>query len=291
MKQTIINTCLGLALCGALLAGPAEDIVKKHTKAIVAELEAYLEKNPDAEDKARAHKTLLMSYKIIGDTEKSTSIYREQFDAAGSGADVQIGMLYNATNNLFNFYLQQGKTDDANKLIEDAIKKSVASPQEEKLTNAFKLMQGQLNKPKIGDAMDMKFTSLGGKEIDLAEMKGKAVLIDFWATWCGPCIKEIPHLKKAYEKYHEKGFEIISVSVDKESDKEKLEAMIKAQNMTWPQHFDGKGSANVFAIKYGVNRYPTTFLVGKEGKVIATDLRGVQLEQALAKELSTTSAE
>src|SRR5215213_9705262 len=113
---------------------------------------------------------------------------------------------------------------------------------------------------------------LDGKPLSVAGLKGKVVLIDFWATWCGPCVAELPNVLKAYEKYHGQGFEIIGISLDQ--DKEKLTSFMKEKKMTWPQYFDGKGWQNKLAGKYGVDSIPMTYLVDKEGKIIASELRG-----------------
>jgi thiol-disulfide isomerase/thioredoxin len=127
-------------------------------------------------------------------------------------------------------------------------------------------------------------TSLDGKAIDLAKYKGKVVLIDFWATWCGPCVQELPNVLSAYKLYHDKGFEIIGISLDESKDK--LEAFLKENNMTWPQFFDGKGWGNELAQKYGINSIPATYLLDTEGNIIARDLRGAGLEAAVAKALA-----
>lgn len=126
-------------------------------------------------------------------------------------------------------------------------------------------------------------TDLEGKPLSLANYKGKVVLIDFWATWCGPCVQELPNVLKAYEKYHAKGFEIIGISLDNE--KEKLTSFIKEKNMPWPQSFDGKGWQSDLAAKYGINSIPATYLLDGEGKIIAKDLRGDALDAALEKAL------
>ena len=123
-----------------------------------------------------------------------------------------------------------------------------------------------------------------GKPISVANYKGKVVLIDFWATWCGPCVAELPNVLKAYEKHHSKGFEIIGISLDQ--DQTKLTTFTQQKNMPWQQFFDGKGWANKLAAKYGVNSIPATYLLDGDGKIIAKNLRGEDLEQAVAKALT-----
>jgi peroxiredoxin len=131
---------------------------------------------------------------------------------------------------------------------------------------------------------DFNEKDMDGKPLSIARFKGKVVLVDFWAVWCGPCIAELPHVLSAYKKYHADGFEIIGISLDRERDK--LTAFIKERGMTWPQFFDGQGWQNKLAQQYGINSIPATFLLDGEGKIIAKDLRGDALEQAVAKALA-----
>jgi thiol-disulfide isomerase/thioredoxin len=126
-------------------------------------------------------------------------------------------------------------------------------------------------------------TDLDGKPLSPAGFKGKVLLIDFWATWCPPCRAELPNVIAIYQKYHAQGFEIIGVSLD--SDKDKLTSFIKDQNIAWPQYFDGQGWSNKLAAKYGVEAIPYTILVDGDGKIIGTELRGDDLESAVAKAL------
>jgi thiol-disulfide isomerase/thioredoxin len=129
--------------------------------------------------------------------------------------------------------------------------------------------------------LEIAFTDTQGNEFDLAKLKGKVVLVDFWATWCGPCVAEMPNVIAAYEKFHDKGFEIVGISLDQ--DKDSLLKFIEEQKMPWPQYFDGKGWENEIAGRYGIRGIPATFLVGKDGKIAASNLRGGALEAKLAE--------
>lgn len=125
--------------------------------------------------------------------------------------------------------------------------------------------------------LEMSFTSVDGRKVDVAKMRGKVVLVDFWATWCGPCVQALPELKAAYDKFHEKGFEIVGVSLDE--DKEALEQFVKERDVPWPNYFDGKGWENELSSKHGITAIPAQWLVDKNGMIVATETRGDLAEQ------------
>ena len=131
--------------------------------------------------------------------------------------------------------------------------------------------------------LELKFTAVDGSEIDLAKFRGKVVLLDFWATWCGPCMMEVPNVVAAYQKYHGKGFEIIGISLDQDK-----EAMLKVTNekgMSWPQYFDGEGWKNKISSSFGIDSIPAMWLINKKGIVVNTDARE-DLEGSLKKLLA-----
>lgn len=271
---TLVVTLLALAAS----AETASDISKRFAADKAKALEAYLQANPKAIDSEAAQGMLVNAYAETGDTAKELAALEKQYEATPKGAD---GDLRSAAGNLSKRV--KLLTDKAKALAAvDAVKKDFAAHKE--IAQASKFFDGLVKKldlPSVGDIMNISYTAVDGSKVDLASMKGKVVLVDFWATWCGPCVGELPNVKKAFEAYHGKGFEIIGISLDQEKDT--LDAFVKKNGVTWPQAFDGKGWENEIAQKFGIQSIPATFLVGKDGKIAATDLRGPALESKLAE--------
>jgi peroxiredoxin len=130
-------------------------------------------------------------------------------------------------------------------------------------------------------APDFASKDVNGKSIKLSDFKGKYVLVDFWASWCVPCRKENPNVVKAYQKYKDKNFTIISISFDKT--KEPWLQAIEKDQLTWTNVCDFNEFGGDAAVKYNVKAIPTNFLIDPQGKIIGKSLRDVQLEEALAK--------
>jgi thiol-disulfide isomerase/thioredoxin len=115
----------------------------------------------------------------------------------------------------------------------------------------------------LGHPFEMSFTAADGRKVEVEKMKGKVVLIDFWAAWCGPCIQSLPEVVALYDEYKEKGFEIVGINMDREQ--KAMEQVVNRFKMSWPQYFDGKGWGAKYALEYNVTAIPAMWLVDKKG--------------------------
>jgi peroxiredoxin len=148
---------------------------------------------------------------------------------------------------------------------------------------------GELLKKKIqllhninvgGFAFDIELPTPDGTIIKLSSLRGKYVLLDFWASWCRPCLAEAPNVKEIYEKYHEKGFEVYGVSLDEKKDL--WEDAILKHGLNWQHVSSLKGWKCPVAAQYNVTGIPKTFLIDPEGRILAVDLRGKELKDKVA---------
>jgi len=223
-------------------------------------------------DNLKQFDALLAKYK--GDTSDDVAkilymkatLYLEVFKNSDKGAELIQQLQRDFPDTML------GKSADK---ILDSMKQSAASE---------KIQAGLVEKAAFPDFAEQ---DLDGKPLSVAGYKGKVVMIDFWATWCPPCRAEIPNVVKAYEKYHDQGFEIIGISLDRAADRETLVNFTKTNKMPWRQYFDGGYWTNKLAVKYGIQSIPAAFLLDRDGKIVAKgeDVRGEALEPAVAKAL------
>jgi len=147
-------------------------------------------------------------------------------------------------------------------------------------------LSGLLRRLKLpGNPIELEGTLLTGEPLDWSAYKGKVVLVDFWATWCGPCVGELPNVLAAYEAYHDRGFEVLGISLDEEADA--VTNFVTERKIPWQNLFSTDASAtgwrHPMAVKYGINAIPRAILVDAEGKVVHMNARGKALEEKLVE--------
>ena len=165
-------------------------------------------------------------------------------------------------------------TDEAKKEeLNNRVLKDYPDSREAKPILAERKMREAVGKPFV-----LAFTeAIKGSEVSIAGLKGKVVIIDFWATWCGPCVAEMPNMKKLYAEYKDKGVEFIGVSLDQPKEKgglDKLKEFVAKNDIQWPQYYQGNFWQSEFSSSWGINSIPCVFAVDADGNLASVEARG-----------------
>lgn len=263
---------------------------------------AYLKAKPDAKDIAAWEDALLFAR--LGVESESKAALAE-VDAFEKAADKDAGKLLKVIDLRLRYAAKTEDEAGKAKLVKRLMTEEIFQKSEDEWVSrrvhrtVFSNHKAEIKDgekfPDWADVMPVK--DIDGKTISIADFKGKVVLLDFWAVWCGPCIAEMPNVIKLYNETKDRGFDVIGLSFDNEEGKFDLNAVRdtiagkgRVGEMPWRQIYDGGGWSSGFAKYYGVNSIPKTVLIDADGVVVAQGLRGAALDKKVKELLDAMEA-
>lgn len=295
-----------------------QSILDKHNQAAVVEIKAYIDANPEADDISQAYGFLFQNALALN-LDKDAQELAEKY-LAREAVEPQLKVVALQIRALG--FVEQGKPEEAIKTLGDILgEREIRNPTSliefgfslanrlqlednveavkacyDKIADSYPLnrqlesmIDTRLDRLSLvgKPAPALKAKDWEGKEIDLEEYKGKVLLIDFWATNCGPCLQEMPNVLQCYHKYNGKGFEVLAVSLDRVQ--EQAESLVKRANIPWRQVMNDSEGGDL-SEPYFVPTIPAMYLVNQEGNIVYVDLRGEDLRKALDKLLADKPA-
>ncbi len=283
-KKFYLILLAGLSMAPAcwLSAETPKEIVDDFELQKAAALETFLTGELADEARLEALEFLAASYQFLEENAKHVTVLSRRYDLLPKGADADLRQLIGrVVEPLFKLHLDDGNKGLAEALLDQVTDDIAGHAEAERVAVFFESLRRELAVPQLGDAMKLAFTDVEGEAFDLENYLGKVVLVDFWATWCGPCLAELPHVISTHKKYHAQGFEVVGVSLDE--DIEAMKDFCRERGMTWVQACDGTGWEGELARSFGISSIPATFLIDKDGRVAATSLHGEALAEKVAE--------
>jgi len=286
IKRMIVLAWVSAAWTSVLAYSSLEELMTDMNRKQVEAIRAYIEANPEADDRAEARERLIYGLVAVEDYAGAIGLLEEMYKelpADKSGLDLSAAF-GEVVVPMIQLYRMDGRKDDAMKFVGVVREEFKDHDMADTINEALDEFTKMFEQPGVGDELDIEFTAVDGREVSLKDLKGKVVLVDFWATWCVPCLKVMPDIKAVYDEFHDQGFEVVGISLD--SEKEKLESYLAKEKIDWPHYFDGEGWDNMIAKQYGIESIPATFLIGPDGLIAATDVPASSLKARVAELLA-----
>jgi len=282
MFKRIVFTLSLSALLSFVSAQSVQDILQTHYRPLTQALAEYIQTHPESPDIQLAFENALQATYTLGDMDGFLRLVRSKLshEIAQSPRNSQDI----AQSAMMLAQIANGEGDrDSVAFARDQILTLAESDDDPVYEAVLERIKAILSRPSVGDELDISGNDTRGEPVNLAALRGNVVLIDFWATWCGPCMAEKPNVKAAYEAFKDQGFEIVGISLDRS--KRDLTAYLERENISWPNLFDQEQPLSL-AEKFSIDSIPAFFLIDRNGRVASVNPRGPQLHREIERLLA-----
>lgn len=279
MKSLPVRILTASLFLSTVHAQSVQEILQTYFAPLAEDLSAYILENPDSPDLRMAYENALQATYTLGDMPAFLRLVRSKLaheirQSPRNSQEV-------AQNAMMLAQIASNEGDRASvEFARDQILTLAESDDEPIYEAVLERVKAILSRPAAGDVLHIAGNDVQGNPVDLAELRGRVVLVDFWATWCGPCMAEKPNIKAAYDRFHEQGFDIIGISLDRS--RNELMTYLNRESIPWPNLFDQEQPLSL-AEKHSIDTIPALFLIDREGRLASVNPRGPALHSEIER--------